>query len=163
MRVNGPYQHRARWRLVLVDEEGRRDVQSFESQRAAEEAAEAFRRKFCGTPTATVAQALDRYELYLRTRGNKPSTRRTRLYLIRSFLERHLERQCHRLTAMAERYAEIARGDIEGALGSSNRRNRRVVELHLRLGARHLLRALQPVLEPRHEMTRARAAQCCRR
>lgn len=108
MRVNGPYQHRRKWRLVVVSDAGKRNVRSFDNKRDAEEAAEAFQRLYCGQPTLTISEALEKYEHHLKTTGNYGDTSITTVRnRLLGFIEDVRDTGCHRITGMDERYKKL--------------------------------------------------------
>lgn len=107
MRVHGPYQHRRKWRVVVVRDDGTRDVRSFDSQRAAEETAEAFQRLCCGKPTISIAEALEKYEKHLTSVGYQPVSITTLRNRLLGFVDGIGETACHRITGMNERYTKL--------------------------------------------------------
>lgn len=107
MRVNGPYQHRARWRLVVVSPDGTRDVRSFDNERDAEEAARAFRKLFGGAPPRkTIGDALTEYEVHQR-RSTKGATTATTIHRLTAFVGDQRDCDCARVGSLAARYAEL--------------------------------------------------------
>lgn len=65
-RVHGPYKHRNRWRVVFLRADGRKDVESFESEAEAAGVAAAARIQAEGR---TLTYAVDAFEAALRDRG----------------------------------------------------------------------------------------------
>lgn len=106
MRVNGPYQHRRKWRLVVVDSDGTRDVRSFDNRKDAEEAAEAFQRLYCGRAITTIEEALAEYERSQRGR-KKPQSITTTMYRLSAFFAGKGALRCDRVSGMDARYAEL--------------------------------------------------------
>lgn len=107
MRVNGPYQHRRKWRVVTVRDDGTRDVRSFDDKRTAEEAVETFQRLYCGKTPTTVEQALAKYEtIYLRKRM-KPQSVSCAMYRLDLFLGGLGERGTRDIGGMAGRYLSL--------------------------------------------------------
>lgn len=65
-RVNGPYKHGNRWRVVITRADGGQDAESFESEVEARKVADAARKQSAGR---TIAHAIDAYEVAMRERN----------------------------------------------------------------------------------------------
>lgn len=80
-RVNGPYKHGNKWRVVITRVDGSQDPFSFESESEAQRVADAARRQAEGR---TVAHAIDAYEVAMRERNLAgPTIARSRAHLER--------------------------------------------------------------------------------
>lgn len=91
-RIHGPYRHGNRWRIVLVGEDGTQVVESFGSEDEANAEKERNEDEVEKYEGITVAQAIDRYEVYQRGKGNKPRSIET----TRGRIERLLADVAHR-------------------------------------------------------------------
>jgi integrase len=76
-RVHGPYKHGNKWRIVLVGEDGTQAVESFGSKDEAEAEKRRNEDEVERYEGITVAQAIDKYEVYQRGKGNKPRSIQT--------------------------------------------------------------------------------------
>ena len=87
-RVQGPYSNKrggpnSRWRVFLVDEEGRKSPKYFTNKKEAETYAAILRNKLTGQDTLN--GVLYRYEKHLMSKGNKRSSISTSLCRIKAF------------------------------------------------------------------------------
>ncbi len=71
-RINGPYKHRKRWRVLVIREDGERSARSFEKEEDAHEFVKACQSLLEGE--TLVSAAITRYLAWLRARGVKPVT-----------------------------------------------------------------------------------------
>jgi integrase len=73
VRVLGPYAQGHRWRVIVVDPEGKRDRHDFSTAKEAGDVALALQRELgVGSGGSTVDRAINEYELYMRNeKGNK--------------------------------------------------------------------------------------------
>lgn len=106
-RVNGPYRHRNKWRVIYVSAAGTQDAHSFATQGEAERAAEAMRAELRVT-ALTVGEALEMYESYLARRGNKSGSIATTLHRLRSMLPLDDEVSGYTRKSAELRYAQLA-------------------------------------------------------
>lgn len=96
-RVNGPYRHGRRYRVLLYDAAGRTIVESFETKAEAQEFAEAAKMTAPTGGEFTVGDCRDEYEMYLReVKGNKESSVTSTLIRLKEFFPR-LEILAHNL------------------------------------------------------------------
>lgn len=84
-RVRGPYPHGSKWRIELIDRNGERVVESFPSKSEAERAIKAAR---LVSPEQLVGAVLDKYELFLRGKGNKPYSIETTMLRLNRWLDK---------------------------------------------------------------------------
>src|SRR4051812_11641703 len=84
-RVLGPYRHGEQWRLILVDGGGKKTRQSYATEAEAYQVRRDLLRALESEAQLTVEQVMERYELHLKTKGNKPGSIVTTLFRLRSF------------------------------------------------------------------------------
>jgi integrase len=88
-RVLGPYyvgRSQRGWRVVVVDEKGRRTQRHYETQEEAKQIVWATRKRLSQFAEKTVDEALDAYELYMRrAKGNKVHSAATTVARLRPF------------------------------------------------------------------------------
>jgi integrase len=98
-RVLGPYPHGNRWRVIVVDPEGDRTVESFETEEEAWEVIKAAK-ALTGAPAAKLSEAIGAYGVYLRDdRGNKKKSYEATTYRLECFFQGKLELPMYRLTS----------------------------------------------------------------
>ncbi len=83
-RVNGPYQSYNKWRLVIIEEDGTRRTESFDTETEAEGAK---LRLTADTSGPTLWDAIVKYLEYMEQRGCKAYTVKTERYRLQSFFE----------------------------------------------------------------------------
>ena len=89
-RVLGPYPHRGRWRVVVVDEGGERNLRSYETEKKAQQVAKSLRRELGGDNPKTVDESVDLYRRYLlNEKGNKSASVATTEARLFSFFPDH--------------------------------------------------------------------------
>src|SRR5579864_4669274 len=84
--IYGPYRHRQRWRLVVVDAGGKSTPVSYETREAAEDWKAKALEKHTAQDGVKVHQAIDRYEAWQKARRLKKSTYVTTRYRLTRFL-----------------------------------------------------------------------------
>ena len=82
-RVNGPYQHGNRWRILLLDGDGTQLAESYGSREAAEEAKKQYLLRWV---QRTIGQAIEEYLTSMRERGLRDGTINTAGYRLRAIL-----------------------------------------------------------------------------
>ncbi len=85
VRVLGPYEHRRRFRLIVVGDGGEQVVESYETEAKARQVKRAILRRLAGEGVLTLEQALERYEKHLQIKGNKQrsiDTTRSRIAML---------------------------------------------------------------------------------
>jgi integrase len=85
VRVYGPYAESAGWRLVVVCQ-GTRTAKRYSSKAEAEDDKAKLLAQAATLVGTTAEDALDRYELHLRSKGNKETTISTTLHRLRALL-----------------------------------------------------------------------------
>lgn len=83
VRVHGPYEHRRRWRVVIVRPGGKRLCRSFETYEDAQKAIRIAESQADGA--VTIGEALEAYERHLRDRGVADATRYNYTNRLRNF------------------------------------------------------------------------------
>lgn len=89
--VYGPYPHGNRFRIIVFDERGASEAESFATETEANKHKAAQLRALSEETGTTVSAALDEYELYQRRKGNKPRTIDTTMHRLKSFFGELLE------------------------------------------------------------------------
>jgi integrase len=84
--IYGPYQHRRRWKLIVVHEGGGQTAPSYEHKEEAEAAKRALEGKRATLDGVTVTQAIDQYETWQKARGLKPNSYETTRRRLDKFL-----------------------------------------------------------------------------
>jgi integrase len=119
-RVHGPYKHGSKWRLITVGNDGKQHAGSYESEREALDEKERIEQGFQEERGITVIQALDKYELYQRGKGNKPRSVET----TRGRITRLLAAQLTRPLASVSSYAAAkAYADLQPLVSADYHRN----------------------------------------
>jgi integrase len=95
--VLGPYRHRNRWRVVLVDERGARTDRLYETEAEARAVVADAEAHLEGERSATVEDVVDRYELHLKAKGNRTKSVSDTVYRLRRFFRPALARPWKRL------------------------------------------------------------------
>lgn len=72
--IYGPYRHREKWRLIVIDEGGGQNYLSYESEKAARAFRLAAEEKLAQENGISVNHAIDLYEKYLQIANRKPRT-----------------------------------------------------------------------------------------
>lgn len=85
LRVLGPYQHRRRWRILLVDERGQKIAESYPTESKARAVKQAIEHRIDGPEAVTVEEAIERYEDHVKAKGNGGRTIETTIGRLRSF------------------------------------------------------------------------------
>ena len=129
-RVLGPYNERGRWRVVVITAEGVRSSRycatAAEANRVARGAEEAFGAL---TEARTVGAALDDYEVYMRSKGNKPGSIASTMHRLRGFFGPLSDRRLRRLSdeECEDRYRELT---ADGREDRSGKRRPWAVDTH---------------------------------
>jgi len=85
-RVLGPYEIRGRWRIIIVSADRSRVARDFETEKEARQVFRSLSREM-GEVSISVAEAIERYEAYLRDeKQNKPRSIQTTIYRVRTLL-----------------------------------------------------------------------------
>ena len=94
IRVNGPYKHRGKWRLIVINE-GRQTPFSYETEEEAIKERDILRREIHVEETEfPIAEALTEYQAHMVKKGNKERTIRTTMGRLRSVLsDAHVVRE----------------------------------------------------------------------
>ena len=96
-RIYGPYAHRDRWKVVVIDGEARRTARVCDSYEEANDLICTLDAQLAAGPLVRIATALERYAAYLVYKGNKPVSIATSLFRLRSFFGDELSRPLRRL------------------------------------------------------------------
>lgn len=84
-RVLGPYRVYSRYRVITIDEEGNRDISSFESEEEAKEVAQQLRSM--AVERVTLWDVLEKYKKYLEAKGNKAKSVGLTMYRMLLFMD----------------------------------------------------------------------------
>jgi integrase len=84
--IYGPYKHRRKWRLVVVDEGGESTPVSYETKEAADTAKGDAQKQEAAESGVRVDQAIDKYESWQKARGLKENTYETARQRLDKFL-----------------------------------------------------------------------------
>jgi integrase len=77
-RVHGPYPNRNHWRIVVVDQEGKRDHRYFPTEEEAKQVVRSLRRLFRKQAAKPLGKAMEEYELHMRENlGDKLTSAKT--------------------------------------------------------------------------------------
>lgn len=84
--IYGPYQHRNKWRNVVINEAGEQTFVSYESREAAQRDKDEAAEEGAQQGGITVTLAIDKYESWCKARGLKPNTYETTRARLDKFL-----------------------------------------------------------------------------
>lgn len=84
--IYGPYQHRRKWRNIVVDQAGKQTAVPYETREAAQADIDAARQEESQESGITVQQAIDKYEEWGKARKLKPNTYNTTTARLYKFL-----------------------------------------------------------------------------
>jgi len=84
-KVYGPYMHRHRWRIVVLDAEGKRWAQVCETFEEANDLIRGLDADLDAGPAVRIGTVLDRYSTFQEYKGNKPESIATTAFRLRSF------------------------------------------------------------------------------
>jgi integrase len=90
VRVHGPYEHRRRFRIVVVDERGKTRAFLYETQKQAQQVKRSILREANATVNKILSEAFEMYETFLlKEKQNKPVSVDATVIRLRSFFPDH--------------------------------------------------------------------------
>lgn len=106
MRVLGPYAHGRQWRIIVVEEGGKRHPQLYPTENEARQVIRSINREL-GQVSRTISDAIEAHELFMRVeKGNKPGSISVTIHRLRSFFPDQQLWLDDLTPAMCQRYYE---------------------------------------------------------